>query len=434
MQPQPPAEFRRSLFGRHLLAVTIAFAWAVTGCGREGTPHAAPPGTQAVPPSFDDGDHTVVVRFSVLPPDNLPSGAVLHLSGNLPALGGVWKPDSVALRPGRDGRWRTELRLPRGATLRYKLTLGSWGTVEKSADGRDIENRSLQLDSPSGDLDVQIAVPRFGDATASTERVSTITGDVRFHHDFRSRHLNNHRNLAVYLPPGYDRDADRRYPVLYMHDGQNVFDDRTSFAGEWRADETAERLIADGTIQPLIIVAVDNAGVHRMAEYTPTVDPRWGIGGRADLYTRFLLEEVKPFIDQTYRTLPGRDDTAVCGSSLGGLVSLHIARTRPDLVGRCAAVSPSLWWHERNMLRDLAGDAAWTASCRIWFDMGTAEDSEDASGRNVANTRELARILEAAGRQPGVDFRYLEVEGGRHSESDWADRFDQVLTFLFPSE
>jgi predicted alpha/beta superfamily hydrolase len=216
-----------------------------------------------------------------------------------------------------------------------------------------------------------------------------------------------------------------------MHDGQNVFNDATSFAGEWKADETAQRLIEAGTIEPVIIVAVANTGEGRMPEYPPTFDERVANGGRADLYARFLLTEVKPFIDKTYRTLPDREHTAVAGSSLGGLVSLHIARTYPDMVGKIAAVSPSLWWDDREMLRTIESDHAWTKNCRVWFDMGTAEEAPDQSGERTRDTRVLAGMFEKFGRQRGADFQYLEVPDGQHNEAAWAARFDQILVFLF---
>ncbi|MDW8262285.1 MAG: alpha/beta hydrolase-fold protein, partial [Phycisphaerales bacterium] len=205
--------------------------------------------------------------------------------------------------------------------------------------------------------------------------------------------------------------------------------DATSFAGEWRADETAERLIRAGTIEPIIIVAIANAGVRRVDEYTPTV--YLGEGGDGDRYARFVMTELKPFIDKTYRTLAGRDSTGVCGSSLGGLISLHMARTYPDQIGLCAAVSPSLWWSDRQLLHAIEKDPSWTEHCRIWLDMGTAETSPVRGSQNVENTRQLAAVLERAGRVRGIDFEYLEVADGQHNEAAWAERFPQILEFLF---
>lgn len=272
-------------------------------------------------------------------------------------------------------------------------------------------------------------VPRRG---AKRPPASTLTGDVRRIASFRSNILGNRRPVWVWLPPGYRTDRRRRYPVLYMHDGQNCFDAATSFAGEWCADETADRLIRAGEIPPIIIVAVANAGEARAAEYTSSVDPKMNLGGgRADDYTAFLLDELKPVIDRRFRTLPGRETTGVAGSSLGGLISMHIAATRPEAVGLCAALSPSLWWNRKAPLKEIAANPGWTARCRFWFDMGTAEQAPDGSGERVSDTRKLARILRKAGRREGQHFQYLEIPGGQHNEAAWADRFDQVLKFLF---
>ena len=146
----------------------------------------------------------------------------------------------------------------------------------------------------------------------------------------------------VYLPPGYVEDTGRTYPVLYMHDGQNLFDPATAFGGnEWRLDDTAEELIERGAIEPLIIVGIYNTGEQRIHEYTPTTDPKLG-GGKADLYGKMLVEEVKPFIEKTYRTLPGPENTGMGGSSLGGLVTLHLGIQYPQVFGKLAVLSPSV--------------------------------------------------------------------------------------------
>ncbi|HJZ83033.1 MAG TPA: alpha/beta hydrolase-fold protein, partial [Pyrinomonadaceae bacterium] len=161
---------------------------------------------------------------------------------------------------------------------------------------------------------------------AGAQREHTLTGDVRLHHNFHSNVLNNDRDVIVYLPPGYEADKQKRYPVFYMHDGQNIFDGATSYipGQEWRVDEVAQSLIAASRIEPLIIVGIYNAGRERVNEYTPAQDAKYKAGGKADLYGRFLVEEVKPFIDRTYRTMPDSKHTGLGGSSLGGLISLYL--------------------------------------------------------------------------------------------------------------
>jgi predicted alpha/beta superfamily hydrolase len=236
--------------------------------------------------------------------------------------------------------------------------------------------------------------------------------------------------------------------VLYMHDGQNIFDDATSFAGEWRADETAKRLIDEGKIVPLIIVAIENAGAARIDEYTPTTEPIYVAdkkaidegkkkkeeveleGGKGEQYAQFLITEVKPFIDQTYRTKPDRANTAVAGSSLGGLISLHLAYKHNKVFSKFGVISPSLWWDNRNLVKHFYADANWMRSCKIYFDMGTDEGGQTPE-RNLLYTRELAGIMSRAGLSENIAYKYTEIEGAKHNEQSWADRFDQVLLFLF---
>ena len=237
------------------------------------------------------------------------------------------------------------------------------------------------------------------------------------------------RNVAIYLPPGYFDGRDRRFPTLYMQDGQNLFDPAASFAGvAWHADETAQELTLKKKIQPLIIIAVGNTS-DRTNEYTPVISR--GRGGRADEYGRWLIEELKPFIDANYRTLPGREFTGVGGSSLGGLFALHMGFTRPDIFGRIAAMSPSAWWANGFILREAAALSE-RLPLRIWLDMGKRE------GRHfLAQTRLLQDILRGKGWQKNrrallADFRYLEAPKARHDEFSWGARFDKVLKFLYP--
>jgi predicted alpha/beta superfamily hydrolase len=269
-------------------------------------------------------------------------------------------------------------------------------------------------------------------AAGPTSRPSTRTGDVRTHDAFHSKVLGNDRRLWVYLPPGYDASADR-YPVLYMHDGQNLFDAATSFVGEWQADESAERLIKSRAIQPLVIVGIDNTPA-RMDEYTPTRDVHYGVGGNGERYARFVVEEVKPFIDRTYRTLPDRDHTAVAGSSLGGLISLYCALKYPDTFSRIGIVSPSLQWDEGRLLKEAkAADPALIRRCAYWLDMGTSEGNAEQSARMISYARDLAAAFQTAGLRKDHDFRYVEAHGAAHNEAAWAKRFPGMLEFFFPA-
>ena len=232
----------------------------------------------------------------------------------------------------------------------------------------------------------------------------------------------------VYLPAAYAAEPDRRFPVFYLHDGQNVFDPQTSYipGHTWRAHAAADRLTEQGLIEPLILVGVANTGLRRMAEYTPRRDMRLG-GGEGDCYGRLLVEELKPLIDRTYRTLPGPENCALGGSSLGGLISLYLALQYRDTFGKIAVMSPSIWWDQRSILtivRRVDPDPP----LRIWLDMGTAEGV-----RHLRDTDLLYTTLIDRGWEAGQTILYTRDEGALHNEDAWARRLPAVLEFLFPA-
>jgi predicted alpha/beta superfamily hydrolase len=245
---------------------------------------------------------------------------------------------------------------------------------------------------------------------------------------FHSEILPDDRVVSVYLPPQYLENEERRFPVLYLHDGQNLFDGRTSYiAGRtWNAGTTADRLTLDGVIEPVILVGVANTGLRRMAEYTPTRDFKMG-GGEGRSYGRLLIEELKPLIDRSYRTLPDAESTGLGGSSLGGLISLYLGFTHPEVFGKVAVMSPSLWWDQRSIFQ-MIDQTRPRPELRIWLDIGTAEGA-----RHVRDADHLERQLMKRGWRPGADLAYMKAEGGVHSEDAWSERFGDVLRFLFPS-
>ena len=261
----------------------------------------------------------------------------------------------------------------------------------------------------------------------------TLTGNIQHHAEFSSRILNNQRDIWVYLPPGYRRSTRARYPVFYLHDGQNVFDAATAFGGtEWNADETAQGLIKQRLIEPLIIVAVGNAGEDRIYEYTPTKGS-FEANGDSDTksrgllrdYGRFLVEELKPFIDQTYRTRPDKDSTGVGGSSLGGLASLILSFWFPETFTRIGALSPSIWWDDCVIYRIVEEMDDAPRSSKIWLDTGTHEEGWERAAH-------LRDQLVEKGWRLHDDLHYKEVPGAEHAEWAWSTRFEAVLRFLFP--
>jgi predicted alpha/beta superfamily hydrolase len=250
--------------------------------------------------------------------------------------------------------------------------------------------------------------------------------NLRKHEKFQSRFLRNQRDLIVYLPPGYDAQPGQRFPVLYLHDGQNLFDGATSFIPgmDWHVGQTADESIYADAVEPLIIVGMYNTQA-RIREYTPTHVPRLG-GGRADRYAKFLIEEVKPFIEREYRTVNGPQNTGIGGSSLGGLVSLYLGLKLSNTFGKIAALSPSVWWNQRVMNRFALKYEAQSRP-RIWLDVGTRE-----GGRTVQDVEQFRDVLLQKGWRLEQDLHYERIEGAEHNEAAWAQRVGPFLRFLYP--
>jgi predicted alpha/beta superfamily hydrolase len=263
-------------------------------------------------------------------------------------------------------------------------------------------------------------------------RVEAATGDLRLH-EFRSRFFRNTRFLRVWLPPGYDdnENSARRYPVLYLNDGQNLFEPSTSFTGvEWEIDETADRLIREEQVPPMVIVGIDNAGRERFREYMPhrSLSPMM-LRVQGNRYPNFLMKEVMPFVARNYRVAPGPENTGLGGSSLGALISLYTVAVHPGWFGKLLLESPSLWASNRQMIKDSRPIKQWPG--RIFLATGTAEVGREDRDRSVVDdVRELAAIFHRA----GLDDRRLRLmidEGATHHESSWARRFPDALSFLF---
>jgi predicted alpha/beta superfamily hydrolase len=263
-------------------------------------------------------------------------------------------------------------------------------------------------------------------------RGESATGDLRLH-EFRSRTFRNTRFLRVWLPPEYDNpvNASRRYPVLYLNDGQNLFESMTAFGGvEWQVDETADRLIREDVVPPMIIVGIDNTGKSRFREYMPhrSYSPMM-LRVQGTRYPNFLFKEVMPFVARNYRVAAGAENTGLGGSSLGALISLYTAFVRPDAIGHLMLESPSLWASNRQLIKDARSIQHWPE--RVYLATGTAEAGrEDRNRSMVDDVRELAGIVQRAGLDD-KRFKLVIEEGASHHESAWARRFPEALKFLF---
>jgi len=260
----------------------------------------------------------------------------------------------------------------------------------------------------------------------------SVTGDLRLH-EFHSRIFRNTRMLRVWLPPRYDAPGNetRHYPVLYLNDGQNLFDRATAFAGvEWQVDETADRLIRQEVIPPLIIVGIDNTQGDRIKEFLPyrSFHPPV-LRPQGKRYPDFLMNEVMPFVYERYRIARGPENTGLGGSSLGALISLYTVIERPGVFDRLLLESPSLFISNRRILKYSRHFRRWPE--RVFLAMGTREAGrEDKDKQVVADVRQLEQHL----RRAGLDESRLLLridEGATHSEAEWAKRFPEALSFLF---
>jgi predicted alpha/beta superfamily hydrolase len=271
-----------------------------------------------------------------------------------------------------------------------------------------------------------------GSGEPSPTASSSVTGDLRLH-EFLSKIFRNTRLLRVWLPPRYDapENHDRQYPVFYLNDGQNLFENPTSFTGvEWGIDETADRLIRQEAIPPLIVVGIDNAQGERMKEFLPyrSFNPTI-LRPQGKRYPDFLMNEVMPFVQQHYRIARGPESTGLGGSSMGALISLYTAIDQPGLCGRLLLESPSLFISKRRLLKYSHYFRGWPE--RIFLAIGTKESGrEDKDRQVVQDVRDLEAILQRA----GLDEKRLRVkidEGAVHHEREWAKRFPEALEFLF---
>ncbi len=259
----------------------------------------------------------------------------------------------------------------------------------------------------------------------------TVTGDVQVLNELYSPQLHNRREILVYLPPSY-ATSDQRYPVVYMHDGQNLFDDSTSFAGEWGVDETLDALSQEGI--EAIVVGIPNLGNERVKEYSPFVDRRHG-GGLGDLYVDFIADTLKPVIDSAFRTQPERAHTGIFGSSMGGLISLYAYFQRPETFGFVGAMSPSFWFAGAAILPYIRN--ARPNPGRIYLDIGEKELPSSRRWWEIPlldslrqnHCQRVASLLERKG-CGAEDLRFVVDPAGEHNEAAWRRRLPDALRFL----
>ena len=300
----------------------------------------------------------------------------------------------------------------------YKFTLGSWASVEMDKDGASIENRSYSCEDKNDTVKISIGSWTSNDANVVK---STVHKNVQIlSKEFEIPQLNTTRKVQIYLPPNYE-DSNENFPVIYMHDGQNLFDVKTSYAGEWEVDEALNRLYYDTNFSA-IVVAIDHGGEKRAHEYIPYKFPRIENTQGKD-YARFLVETLKPYIDENFKTLKDKGNTAIIGSSLGGLISHYTALEYPNVFGKAGVFSPSFWVSDEAY--DLAKQKSKQANNRMFFLMGGLE-SENA----VPNMDKMISLMKASGYPINNIYRKI-VEEGQHNEQLWRDNFEEAICWLF---
>jgi predicted alpha/beta superfamily hydrolase len=261
--------------------------------------------------------------------------------------------------------------------------------------------------------DMMKKVSRVFKKEKGKERIKII-GDIKYHRRFYSAHLDNKRDIIVWLPPSYRTDSKRKYPVLYMHDGQNIMDPKTSYAGmDWRIDETLTKLIKQKRIQEIIVVGMYNTK-ERLEEYSNS--------NKGRNYIHFIIEELKPFIDSEYRTLTGRENTAVLGSSMGGLVSFLMVWNHSDVFSKAGCMSSSFYYQDDKTIKMVKDYSGPKKNIKIYIDHG--EDGLVRGQRMFCTLTKKGYII-------GTDVDYFYVPGAEHNEKAWADRLERPLLFFF---
>ncbi|WP_138754849.1 alpha/beta hydrolase [Paenibacillus sinopodophylli] len=262
----------------------------------------------------------------------------------------------------------------------------------------------------------------------SDDKMHTITGDVRIIEAFPIPQLQTERRVWIYLPRGYN-EGTRHYPVLYMHDGQNVFNQATSWGSEWGVDETLEQAGINEPALEVIVVAIDHGGDQRNNEYNFTINAEYGFGGKGDAYVSFLAETLKPYIDSSYRTLPEAENTIIGGSSFGAYISLYAAIRYPNLFGRVSGIS-FVMWHDNGAINQLIQQSVLSPALRIYLSIGELETEKADFNKLAYEHVALVRQTLIAAGVTEDRIRFDVIPDGTHHESTWGPLFIEAHRWL----
>lgn len=351
---------------------------------------------------------TVTLTVNVIPPAHTPSGDTLLMVGNQAEWGNWFYPQGRKMERRDNNTWSYTGRFHKGESVAFKITRGSWFT-EAVYNGYDPTSPKIPF-TLNSDTTLTLRPANWNDLLNRS-----ITGTVRYHHQFNGTLLRYTRDVTVWLPPSYFTDAHKRYPVLYAHDGQNLFDASNAYAGEWHMDETADSLVRAGATAEFIIVGISNTK-DRWVEYSGTPEGR--------NYAAFIVKELKPFIDAHYRTRPDKRNTAAIGSSMGGLISFYLVWWYPSVFSKAACLSSGFAYDDGRILDKLAAGTTPLSGARLYLDCGGLELDQQFLPAN-----EKAKALLTA--NSAIQLSYRTFPDAAHNEQAWAQRLWIPLQFLF---
>jgi predicted alpha/beta superfamily hydrolase len=348
--------------------------------------------------------------------NNLPEGSKIYITGNDDQMGN-WQPDSIELSETGKGKWSKSFSFAKGKKLEFKITRGSWENEALSDNGTVSDNHFIEVLS---DTTIIVRVGLWADQV-ERKIEGQVTGTVKYHRNFQGEGIKP-RDIIVWLPPGYDSDLNKNYPVLYMHDGQNIVDPNTSlFQIDWQIDEAADSLIRKELIEPIIIVGIYNTP-DRNQEYS---EDELGL-----LYMKFIVDSLKPFIDRNYRTKPDRTNTANGGGSLGGLISFMLMWEYSSIFSKAICFSPAFKIDQYDFVDNVNSYEGSLKQFQLFINNGDNElDSMLQSGVD-----EMLKVLNQQGYIEGDHFCFHKGKNSLHGERDWAKNISSALIFIFGTE
>jgi alpha-glucosidase len=360
----------------------------------------------------------VTLKITALP-SNTPANATIYLAGSV----NTWNAGDPNYALQSDGLGNWQIVIPQGiGTVEYKFTRGSWATVEGNATGGFLPNRSFSY--TSAPQTINLTIQSWEDLGGGG--TSTAASNVQIlSNSFGIPQLSTTRRIWLYLPPDY-ATSTKNYPVLYMQDGQNLFDNLTSFSGEWQVDETLNTLFNQGDYGA-IVVGIDNGGGDRLNEYSPWVNPQYG-GGDGDDYAAFMANTLKPYIDANYRTRREPAMNALIGSSMGALIATYGACEFPNAFRKVGNLSPAYWFALSNLNTYINTTVSGLQNHRMYFVAGTNESATMVNNINTVKNNLIAKGLFATNTFTKFDSY------GTHTEGYWKGEFAALYQWLFQDE